>query len=104
MVLPWAAPRTHVRCMGSHEDGLLKLITDLQCDGVWQAPEKDLALASAAADALTATLQLRQPPTLSMSARRSSSPELPAELRSQATAEAVRCAVSPPDALAVALP
>ncbi len=55
-----------------------------------QAPEKDLALASAAADALAATVQMRQPPTLSVSARRSSSLDLPAELSSQATVEAVR--------------
>ncbi len=59
-------------------------------DVLLQAPEKDLALASAAADALAATMQMRQPPTLSVSARRSSSLDLPAEMRSQATVEAVR--------------
>ena len=60
----------------------------VNCDR--QVPGTDLALASAAANALAAMMQLRQPPTVSVSSRRSGSLEVPAELLSKATVEAVR--------------
>lgn len=56
-----------------------------------QAYAEDAVLASAAAGALAALLQLPQPLAVSASARRSGSFALPAELFCQTTVDAVRC-------------